>query len=1084
MGFQGCSTIAFFVLGFFLHVSADTCLKEIIHAEEGKVVLFDVVVSVSFRRVFLIGPHEKLWVVPSTPPLYANSVLFPFYFERGHAQDGTPRGSFCNFTMATRSLTESWMLMDFIMDPLKNINLAYCVLPDEVFARLEKEDLNFSVSFSRKDGQGDLRLTLPLCRIPSFPRVFASLCCIIRDEARYLAEWIEYSRMIGVNHFFLYDHASQDTTRAVLRRYEEEGVVTLHNWSFPGYPQREAHTHCTHRYGHLTTWLGLMDVDEFLVPVRSESVDLLLSYFEHDLVVLRFSAMMYGTSGHEEMPPGLVIENYIMRNLSTYWPTNPQHKVWFRPGGNYVYLPSIHAVDVKDDLARHLDVHEEDMYYNHYRTKSLADHKLDPLRGHMRLLEAAEVVDTRLRDRFLGRLKKRMNLSSSSSSSTEKDVEGNVTKCAFLESSAPYSKISFPVASTILAQSKPYFDECPHLAEAMIRLFDNGLPVVDVTPGTGYYTTYMHRRGLKVTGIDEEDLSELLYTSLFVRGSASRLDLLLDTLPRGNAFVAFLPPSVVEKLEGFASSLRQLCLGRIVLSVPQEISQQDLVKVLWMQDLVVNHFATSWINSVTKTAVANTQKFMLHSRVDVGRCKTEIFRIVLDCAQSPLALPTTCPTPTEEDMTMSFTFPANGTWTFPNETIVLEWMFQWLRLEEIAKSDNTDICVVVLLNEKELRRSCDRTISISSDELQFGSNKIEFVPMVFHANLTSCKLSVYHLYIRKLSLNNSDVDAHSCSPTSTHMEPMRSKIETFLNHIRVDLSWLKGIETAQISLVQGPFAVRYDLFGSPDMPRDVTLWVPGCAIHNANLSVRLTLVESAGSRSWLEENYQVCNQEQKSASRLPSNSHYNSVHDKSATMSMEMSRLKRMFCRQAEKSVVLLIPDWLRTIVPLKVGQVEEDKTDPTPGTFSSLLQLSSTDKYLISQLHLKTAGEDGGGGGGEHAGKGRLTFLVLRRNCSVSSGRTDWLYARATGQFHLVPARVMRRSACELRIQFDLPAGELYGIQLVPAWSDLPTSQTNVHEEEKDITEEVLGYVGSQVWPCSLLSFCLTSQHSSCVKL
>ncbi|EKX54372.1 hypothetical protein GUITHDRAFT_58574, partial [Guillardia theta CCMP2712] len=137
------------------------------------------------------------------------------------------------------------------------------------------------------------------------------LCCIIRDEARYLEEWIEYSRMIGVNHFFLYDHGSKDDTREILARYVEEGIVTVHNWSFPGYPQREAHTHCTHRYGHLTSWLGLMDVDEFLVPVRSDSIDWLLSYFEHDLVVLRFSAMMFGTSGHEEMPQGLVVENYI-----------------------------------------------------------------------------------------------------------------------------------------------------------------------------------------------------------------------------------------------------------------------------------------------------------------------------------------------------------------------------------------------------------------------------------------------------------------------------------------------------------------------------------------------------------------------------------------------------------------------------------------------------------------------------------------------------------------------------------------------------------------------------------------------------
>lgn len=54
----------------------------------------------------------------------------------------------------------------------------------------------------------------------------------------------------------------------VLAPYVEAGIATVHNWSWAGYPQREAHMHCTHRYAHLTSWLGLMDVDEFVIPVK------------------------------------------------------------------------------------------------------------------------------------------------------------------------------------------------------------------------------------------------------------------------------------------------------------------------------------------------------------------------------------------------------------------------------------------------------------------------------------------------------------------------------------------------------------------------------------------------------------------------------------------------------------------------------------------------------------------------------------------------------------------------------------------------------------------------------------------------
>lgn len=151
----------------------------------------------------------------------------------------------------------------------------------------------------------------------------------------------------------------------------------------------------------MTRWLGLMDVDEFIVPVKVNTLAPILHYFATENVVLRLSAAMFGTSGHVERPPGLVIASYTRKNTSTHWPHNPQHKVLFRPGDGYVYLPSIHAVDITSEGVQQVDLHEHDAYYNHYRTKSLADHRADPLRSGMALTEADEEEDTSLRDRFL-----------------------------------------------------------------------------------------------------------------------------------------------------------------------------------------------------------------------------------------------------------------------------------------------------------------------------------------------------------------------------------------------------------------------------------------------------------------------------------------------------------------------------------------------------------------------------------------------------------------------------------------------------------------------------------------------------------
>src|SRR5712671_1882819 len=52
-----------------------------------------------------------------------------------------------------------------------------------------------------------------------------ALCCRIRDEARYLEEWIEYYVAAGVQHFFFYEKLSQDDYRDVLRPYIDRGIV-------------------------------------------------------------------------------------------------------------------------------------------------------------------------------------------------------------------------------------------------------------------------------------------------------------------------------------------------------------------------------------------------------------------------------------------------------------------------------------------------------------------------------------------------------------------------------------------------------------------------------------------------------------------------------------------------------------------------------------------------------------------------------------------------------------------------------------------------------------------------------------------
>ena len=57
------------------------------------------------------------------------------------------------------------------------------------------------------------------------------------NEAPYLKEWIEYHRLAGVDHFWMYNNNSTDHWQEVLQPYIAEKLVEVIDWpSPPGSP--------------------------------------------------------------------------------------------------------------------------------------------------------------------------------------------------------------------------------------------------------------------------------------------------------------------------------------------------------------------------------------------------------------------------------------------------------------------------------------------------------------------------------------------------------------------------------------------------------------------------------------------------------------------------------------------------------------------------------------------------------------------------------------------------------------------------------------------------------------------------------
>ncbi len=106
------------------------------------------------------------------------------------------------------------------------------------------------------------------------------LAIIVKNEERYLPEWIEYHKAVGITRFFIYDNESTDNTKEVLQQYIDEGSVT-YTWCPGKVRQLPAYANALDRFRYDVKYMGFIDTDEFILPVKGDNIpDLLDELFE------------------------------------------------------------------------------------------------------------------------------------------------------------------------------------------------------------------------------------------------------------------------------------------------------------------------------------------------------------------------------------------------------------------------------------------------------------------------------------------------------------------------------------------------------------------------------------------------------------------------------------------------------------------------------------------------------------------------------------------------------------------------------------------------------------------------------------
>jgi len=168
----------------------------------------------------------------------------------------------------------------------------------------------------RKGERPNKEIMLPPIAGSNARQGYLSVVLIAKNEASYLVEWLEFHRIAGVEHVYIYDNGSDDETVAILQSYIRAGFVSYVPWANfdqNAVPQRQAYAHALCNFGPRWRWMAFIDVDEFLFPLKSDSLRTALREYE-DLPAVAVHWHMFGSSGHKRRPSGLVIENYTQRS--------------------------------------------------------------------------------------------------------------------------------------------------------------------------------------------------------------------------------------------------------------------------------------------------------------------------------------------------------------------------------------------------------------------------------------------------------------------------------------------------------------------------------------------------------------------------------------------------------------------------------------------------------------------------------------------------------------------------------------------------------------------------------------------------
>lgn len=217
------------------------------------------------------------------------------------------------------------------------------------------------------------------------------LCCIGKNENRYVREFVEYYKKIGITKIRLYDNNDPDGEHfeEVIGDYIDDGFVEVIDYRGRKVCQLQAYSDCYSLKKYEYEWITFVDMDEYITLEKHKTIQEYLSQEKFsNYEIIKLCWLCYGDSGLIEYDNRPLQERFTQpapldAKLYYNFPQNCSAKaivrgglneiVWHDPHVPHAQVRYCNAEGGDDGLGFNTKMLYNEAYIKHYTTKTAVE---------------------------------------------------------------------------------------------------------------------------------------------------------------------------------------------------------------------------------------------------------------------------------------------------------------------------------------------------------------------------------------------------------------------------------------------------------------------------------------------------------------------------------------------------------------------------------------------------------------------------------------------------------------------------------------------------------------------------------------